>query len=128
MDVPSRCTAGLWTYTVLSFHLHLLIAFSLPRVRVVWGGLMLFRLQDLLDDTSGLMHAWASGGYSDDMICSAVMGQKGLRIVSPNTAVFLQEIDHDVSFARLWNYLCRCDGIWMCILVSDHDISSVQSG
>lgn len=100
MDVLSSSNAGLITYAVLSFHLHLLIAFSMPRVSSVWGGTMLFRLQDLLDDTSGLVHAWESGGYSDDMICAADMGQQNLRIVSPNTAVFLQPIEHDISWAR----------------------------
>jgi hypothetical protein len=108
MDVPASSNAGLLTYAVLSFHLLLLIAFSLPRVTSVWGGTMLFRLKDLLDDTSGLMHAWESGGYSDDMICSAVMSQRGLRIVSPNTAVFLQPIEDNIAWARFWNYLCRC--------------------
>lgn len=108
MDVPSSSGAGFPTYSVISFHLHLLVTFSLPKVRSVWGGTMLFRLQDLLDDTCGLMHAWESGGYSDDMICSAIMLQHNKKVVSPNTAVFLQPIEHDISWSGLWNYLCRC--------------------
>lgn len=54
-DIPGE-GANLLAYSVLSYHLPLLIAFSLQqKTRFVWGGFMLFRLQDLLTDKYGIM-------------------------------------------------------------------------
>lgn len=44
------------TYAALSYHLPLLIAFSLKtRTQFVWGGFMLFPLQAMLEDRHGIM-------------------------------------------------------------------------
>lgn len=54
-DVPPP-GAGLLTYAVLSYHLPLVIAFSLrQRTSFVWGGCMLFRTADLRADSQGLL-------------------------------------------------------------------------
>lgn len=54
-DIPSQ-GSSLLTYSVLSYHLPLLIAFSLQQhTAFVWGGFMLFRLQDMLTDKYRIM-------------------------------------------------------------------------
>jgi hypothetical protein len=76
-----------------------------PRVpchEALFYGLVILTIFFLL-----FFQAWSNGGYSDDMIAAAVMSQKGLKIRSPNNAVFLQPIEHDISWSRFWNYLCR---------------------
>lgn len=53
-DIPPL-GADLLTYCVLVYHLPLLIAFSLQQhTKFVWGGCMLFRLQNLVHDKYGL--------------------------------------------------------------------------
>lgn len=54
-DAPTYRVASCFAYAVLAFHFKLIIAFSAPRVSVVWGGCMLFRLKDLLEDRHGLI-------------------------------------------------------------------------
>lgn len=54
-DIPSSKHASLFAYAVLSFHFKLIIPFSFPRVRNVWGGCMLFRRRDLQEDRFGLI-------------------------------------------------------------------------
>lgn len=54
-DIPGSGT-NLLTYAALSYHLPLLIAFSIQqRTRFVWGGFMMFPMRDLLTDRFDIM-------------------------------------------------------------------------
>lgn len=99
--------ASLATYAVMGWHAVLIIGFSGgQRSTGVWGGCMLFRAQDLLKDRHGLVSAWCSGGYSDDMIASAVALRAGVPVLCPGTAVFPQIIPQQ-SWTSWWSYMRR---------------------
>jgi len=84
-------TTSVFTYASLSYHLPLLIAFSLrSRTHFVWGGCMVMRGVDLRGDTLGVLAAWQDGGYSDDLTVAARATQLGLHVYCPSYAIFPQ--------------------------------------
>jgi len=108
-DVPSP-DSGLSPFCVAAYHLRLIIFFSIGGAlsRFAWGGCMLFRCRELVEDPHGLVRAWRHGGYSDDLIASAIANARKLRIVCGASAIVAQQLDASEwgSFARYWNY-CR---------------------
>ncbi|GAB4823475.1 hypothetical protein N2152v2_010521 [Parachlorella kessleri] len=111
-DVPPE-GANLLTYCVMSYHLPLVIAFSVrqvpppQRIEFVWGGCQLFRLASMQEDTHGLLKAWSDGGYSDDLTVASKCTEQGLVIYCPSYAIFPQWVDGDYTPRRWWNYLRR---------------------
>lgn len=64
-DVPAE-GAGLLSYCALSYHLPLVVPFSVKeRTEFVWGGCMLFRAAEMRGDARGILRVsdgWAGGG------------------------------------------------------------------
>lgn len=106
-DVPDP-HANLLSYCALSYHLPLLVAFSIrQRIDFVWGGCMLFRAADLRSDRHGVLAAWADGGYSDDLTVASKCTEQRLRILCPSYAIFPQWLEGSWTLRRWWNYLRR---------------------
>ncbi|KDD75227.1 hypothetical protein H632_c797p1, partial [Helicosporidium sp. ATCC 50920] len=128
--------AGLAAHAARSYHLPLVVAFSIqPRISFVWGGCMLFRAA-ALDLGAGegargdggcaaegpaessrvasppwergcVARTWLQGGYSDDLGAAACCARRGLDVYCPPYAVFPQWLDARMDWARFWNYLSR---------------------
>ncbi|KAL6776996.1 hypothetical protein ACKKBF_B19795 [Auxenochlorella protothecoides x Auxenochlorella symbiontica] len=106
-DIPPA-HPSLLSYAVLSYHLPLVIGFSLSRkTSFVWGGCMLFRSPALRSDSAGLLEAWRDGGYSDDLITASLCGERGLGIICPPYAVFPQRMPTRCGGAGAWWYYLR---------------------
>ncbi|KAK9803983.1 hypothetical protein WJX72_010372 [[Myrmecia] bisecta] len=106
-DLPPPHSSVL-TYCVMVYHLPLLIAFSIRQhTQFVWGGCMLFPLQDMRSDRYGIMQAWSDGGYSDDLIVAAKCGEHGLQILCPSFSILPQWLEGECGLRRYWNYLRR---------------------
>lgn len=106
-DVPAE-EADLLSYCALSYHLPLIIPFSVKeRTEFVWGGCMLFRAAEMRHDARGILQAWSDGGYSDDLtVASQCTGQQ-LTIYCPGYSIFPQWLDGSYPPRRWWNYLRR---------------------
>lgn len=64
-DIPDP-GASIWTYAALSYHLPLMIAFSISQhISFVWGGCMLFRHVALTDNTYGILQVCADSLTAD---------------------------------------------------------------
>ena len=73
-DIPNT-GSNLLTYCVLSYHLPLLIAFSMrQRTQFVWGGFMLFPLAAMLDDRHGIMKVGSQHLSNTLPSCSRLLG------------------------------------------------------
>ena len=82
---------GFIPYCVAAYHLRLIIAFSLGHTTTfVWGGCMLFRTQDLVEDAHALVSSWRNGGYSDDLIASSISQKNKLTIMCNPSSILLQ--------------------------------------
>ena len=101
--------SSVWAYAAIAWHLLLGPFFAFHRTMFVWGGCMMFRRKDLAEGAGdgGLVRAWRDGGYSDDLIAASYCTGRGLPIACPSTAILLQPLRGDWSFARFWNYLHR---------------------
>ncbi|KAK9803984.1 hypothetical protein WJX72_010372 [[Myrmecia] bisecta] len=100
-DLPPPHSSVL-TYCVMVYHLPLLIAFSIRQhTQFVWGGCMLFPLQDMRSDRYGIMQAWSDGGYSDDLIVAAKCGEHGLQILCPSFSILPQWLEAGLRIC-LW--------------------------
>ena len=67
-DIPLH-DSSLLTYAALSYHLPLLIAFSLKhKTQFVWGGYMLFPLQAMLEDRHGIMQVLQNSIHADQSL------------------------------------------------------------
>lgn len=63
-DIPGS-SSNVLAYAALSYHLPLLIAFSLQQqTKFVWGGFMLLPLQDMLVDKHGILEVSASAEWT----------------------------------------------------------------
>ena len=106
-DVP-ELESGFVPYCVAAYHLRLIIAFSLGYTTTfVWGGCMLFRTEDLIQDAHNLVSSWRNGGYSDDLIASSVSQANKLTIMCNPSSILLQELPRDITFQQYWNYMSR---------------------
>ncbi|KAI3425799.1 hypothetical protein D9Q98_007774 [Chlorella vulgaris] len=106
-DVPAG-DAGLLSYAALSYHLPLIVPFSVKeRIEFVWGGCMLFRTAEMRHDSRGVLRAWADGGYSDDLTVASQCTEQQLTIYCPGYSIFPQWIEGDYPVRRYWNYLRR---------------------
>ena len=90
-DIPAGRDADIFAYAALSYHLPLVIGFSLrDTTQFVWGGCMLFRSQDLRNDEFGIQKAWRDGGYSDDLIVASIFSKLKMPVYCPPYAIFPQ--------------------------------------
>ena len=105
MDLPAP-SSPLASYALTSFRFPLLIGVHALR-RFVWGGCMMLRTRDLVNDKHGLITSWREGGYSDDMLCGGICFAKKLRIAIPHDALFTSSISASTTFANFRNYLHR---------------------
>ena len=106
-DVPAL-ESGLVSYCVAAYHLRLIIAFSLGYTTTfVWGGCMLYRKRDLIQDAHKLVSSWRNGGYSDDLIASSICQANKLTIMCNPSSVLLQELPKHTTFKQYWNYMSR---------------------
>lgn len=90
-DVPVEANADVLTYAALSYHLPLVIGFSLGETtQFVWGGCMLLRTQELQQDAMGIQKAWREGGYSDDLIVASICETLNIPVYCPSYGIFPQ--------------------------------------
>eukprot|EP01023_Acetabularia_acetabulum_P004251 TRINITY_DN11773_c0_g4_i1.p1 TRINITY_DN11773_c0_g4~~TRINITY_DN11773_c0_g4_i1.p1 ORF type:complete len:520 (-),score=50.65 TRINITY_DN11773_c0_g4_i1:86-1645(-) len=58
-------------------------------------------------DKYGILDAWESGGYSDDLIVAGKCSQHKLPVLCPSFAVLPQRLGSSVTWRQFWNYLRR---------------------
>lgn len=64
---------------------------------------MLFRAQELRQDTLGVLSSWADGGYSDDLTVASKCNEAGKKVWCPSYAIFPQWYA-DFTFFYLFIY------------------------
>lgn len=107
-DIPHSPDASLFSYAMLAYHLPLSVGLAIStKTKFVWGGCMLFRMEDMDTDRFGIISSWCQGGYSDDLTVAARLGKLKQAIFCPSTAVFPQWISDRVTMKDYWNYLRR---------------------
>lgn len=71
VDVPAK-GGSIRSYAVLSYHLPLMIGFSISqRTSFVWGGCMLFPRQAMVDDVYGIMQVCSLPLHAVPQGCNA---------------------------------------------------------
>eukprot|EP00898_Chlorokybus_atmophyticus_P006719 jgi/Chlat1/7048/Chrsp56S00528 len=104
-DIPGNTFAS---YCIMAYHLPLVVGFSTDgRTPFVWGGCMLLRTSDLLEDRHGCVSALRDGGYSDDLTLAAVASAHSRSVVCPAQALFPQQLESGSTMHGYWNYLRR---------------------
>merc|ERR1719203_873523 len=72
-----------------------------------WGGALLMRKNDILNDTCGIQTRWLEGGYSDDLLVGACARDFDRDVVIPYRAIFPNNVKKDVTFAQAWDFIRR---------------------
>eukprot|EP00294_Goniomonas_avonlea_P003006 CAMPEP_0114548520 /NCGR_PEP_ID=MMETSP0114-20121206/5026_1 /TAXON_ID=31324 /ORGANISM="Goniomonas sp, Strain m" /LENGTH=510 /DNA_ID=CAMNT_0001733117 /DNA_START=26 /DNA_END=1558 /DNA_ORIENTATION=- len=95
------------SYLKLVYRWTSLLLLYKERPPVVWGGCMLMRREDLHSNRYGMMEAWRSRGYSDDMIVGSVCVKEGRAVALPATCIFPHKLGSHDNFGNYWNFSCR---------------------
>ena len=105
-DLPSP--SSLFSYFAGGFHWSIIAWLSVaPTTDFVWGGCVLLRAKDVHDNALNVLTEWRNGGYSDDMILSALAVQHRCRLLCPRYAVFPQRLPSRMTAWQWWNYQRR---------------------
>jgi hypothetical protein len=104
LDIPQP-EAGMWAWTMCQFRYIGLAAFTSENSDFIWGGAMMMRSREILDDVCGIRTRWTQGGYSDDMLVAACAESNGRSIATPMRAIFPNQI-RDMTFSQSWDF-CR---------------------
>ena len=95
-------------YMTMVYHLVLLIPFSHGKyTKNVWGGCMLFRLDEFLANACKVKHAYENGGYSDDLIVAAAADREKRSILCPGDALFPMPLNPKQNVGDFVNYFHR---------------------
>lgn len=101
----SSCFAN---YMTMVYHLVLLIPFSHGKyTKNVWGGCMLFRLDEFLANACKVKEAYETGGYSDDLIVAAAADREKRSILCPGDALFPMPLNPKQTVGDFVNYFHR---------------------
>ena len=101
----SSCSAN---YMTMVYHLVLLIPFSHGKyTKNVWGGCMLFRLDEFLANACKVKEAYETGGYSDDLIVAAAADREKRSILCPGDALFPMPLNPKQTVGDFVNYFHR---------------------
>ena len=104
-ESSSSCFAN---YMTMVYHLVLLIPFSHGKyTKNVWGGCMLFRLDDFQANACKVKEAYENGGYSDDLIVAAAANREKRSILCPGDALFPLPLDPKQTVGHFVNYFHR---------------------
>ena len=104
-ESSSSCFAN---YMTMVYHLVLLIPFSHGKyTKNVWGGCMLFRLDDFQENACKVKEAYENGGYSDDLIVAAAANREKRSILCPGDALFPLPLDPKQTVGHFVNYFHR---------------------
>lgn len=107
-DGASSSSSSFANYMTMVYHLVLLIPFSHGKyAKNVWGGCMLFRLEDFLANACKVKEAYETGGYSDDLIVAAAANREKRTILCPGDALFPMPLDPKQTVGNFLNYFHR---------------------
>ncbi|CAL6305625.1 unnamed protein product [Bathycoccus prasinos] len=107
-DGTSSSSSCFANYMTMVYHLVLLIPFSHGKyAKNVWGGCMLFRLEDFLANACKVKEAYETGGYSDDLIVAAAADREKRTILCPGDALFPMPLDPKQTVGNFLNYFHR---------------------
>ena len=105
-DLPSP--SSLFSYFAGGFHWSIIAWLSVaPTTDFLWGGCLLLRAKDIHNNALNVLTEWRNGGYSDDMILSALAVQHRCRLLCPRYAVFPQRLPSRMTAWQWWNYQRR---------------------
>ncbi|CAL6305620.1 unnamed protein product [Bathycoccus prasinos] len=107
-DGTSSSSSCFANYMTMVYHLVLLIPFSHGKyAKNVWGGCMLFRLEDFFANACKVKEAYETGGYSDDLIVAAAADREKRTILCPGDALFPMPLDPKQTVGNFLNYFHR---------------------
>ena len=124
VESSSSCFAN---YMTMVYHLVLLIPFSHGKyTKNVWGGCMLFRLDDFQANACKVKEAYENGGYSDDLIVAAAANREKRSILCPGDALFPLPLDPKQTVGHFVNYFHR--QIFVNDTYSDRHMKCINHG
>ena len=104
----SKSASCFANYMTMVYHLVLLIPFSHGKyTKNVWGGCMLFRLDEFLANACKVKEAYETGGYSDDLIVAAAADREKRSILCPGDALFPMPLNPKQTVRDFVNYFHR---------------------
>ena len=100
--------APLVNYMIYFYRMINLIGFMTSRPSFAWGGCLLLRTADLVNNSYGIMDIWRDGGYSDDTIAANIARKTGRTIAASPYAMFPAALPNTHTFKKSYvNFVRR---------------------
>eukprot|EP00698_Gefionella_okellyi_P005015 TRINITY_DN14614_c0_g1_i1.p1 TRINITY_DN14614_c0_g1~~TRINITY_DN14614_c0_g1_i1.p1 ORF type:complete len:558 (+),score=84.54 TRINITY_DN14614_c0_g1_i1:34-1674(+) len=105
-EIPHK-DASIVNYLIMCYRLILYGAFFHEHPYFLWGGCMMLRQKDIVENSYGVVDAWRDGGYSEDFLTVSILKHAQRPICFPLTSVYPNVLKGYRSFYTYWNFICR---------------------